>query len=317
MYYLMSHRRLLQVAVSCSVLLLILSLFAAPAAAMITMEAETSYDGTEGDQQPVEVSVTLTPEVVHEDVEISLSETTNALIDRETVSSPQPGIEQTGALEFRVDRLEPGEEVTINFDVYPKALQESELSVARVTWQSEQVPEPTVETVTADMSNSPLLQLEAAQERIDELETELADMEQSHQEEIASLEEDHQQEVASLEQEIEELKQWRFLGMALSGIGIIVAVGSIAGMYIWRKRSLESFRDRLKRTISSELNDISETDPGREVAVDVGETVADEFDRDISVIGARDETPNQGEFGDTDDGFGDTDDEFGDREDKR
>lgn len=234
---------------------LVVGFFAVPAAANLTIEKDVSYNGTRGETQPVRVNLTLTPEVVNEDITVSLAETDSALIDQDTVSSPQPGVNQTGPMEFSIDRLEPGEEVTIVFDAYPKALQEPNISVAVIRWNSEQVPEGNAQRVEADISDSPLIRLEAAQERIDELET-------TNDE---------------LQGEIRSLERWSLFGPLALGGGLVVAVGMGVGMYFWRNRSVESYIDRtytyIIKYLDNQQNDPTQYEPARELADDLCDDV--------------------------------------------
>lgn len=269
---------------------------AAPAAADIVIDQDSDYDGIEGNnEQAIKMNLTVSPEVVTEDLVLIVQESPEVLIDEDTLSSPDPGVEQSEQLpnRFEVDEIDDEQTILITFEAYAKSLQEAEVRVGTLLWSSEQVPDGDSEDLTANLPDSPVLQLEEANQRI-----------------------------ADLESELDEIGFWRPLGIGLSIGGIVVATLALVGGFIWQRRRIEQWQettfDKLTRTLNKihnqEVQEHKDYEDGRDDAFDIirrrVEEFGDEWGHETPEFGARDGTP--GQFGEssssTGGGFGSSDD---------
>jgi len=237
---------------------------------------------------------------VSRNVVVRVRDGEQAIIDTTTISSPQPGIEKVNSRRFEIDRLEPDEEININFRAYPKTLDEQSIEVAIVQYSSEQIEGTESNRVTANMSGSPALQLNSSEERNSQLES----------------------ENQNLTQQVESIKLWRTLGIGLSGVGLVVAVGSVLGMFRWRNGSLDDQRDKIHSKLVSELDDIERNDghayePARSMVKNISSRVLDRDlpDRHRPGFSSSRSSPEPGaEKSETESSFDSNDDgdEFGD-----
>lgn len=200
-------------------LVVAVGLLASPASADINITHDDSYDGQEGeDEQAIKLNMTIEPQVVTENLEVTVDDAPGTLLDPESPNSPNPGVEQVADDEFFVEEIEPGQTASITFEVYPKSIREAEQDVAFVRWQSDQVPSTQTESLEADLSNSPLIELESARERNSDLREENAD----------------------LESEIESIENWRWYGIALSIMGVVIAAIGVVTAVVWGRRQTDS-----------------------------------------------------------------------------
>jgi len=153
--------------------ILLLTLTASVATAAVTLDVSTNYDGIDGDDQSVTANMTLSPEGAEmTDVVIDIRETERAFIDFDSFErSVTPGdasinITYQGAGRFTVENLRPSETLTIQFDAYPRSIQSETVDVATIDVQYVQNGQDLEEEqiVSADISNSPWFEYQAAQQ---------------------------------------------------------------------------------------------------------------------------------------------------------
>lgn len=142
--------------------------------AAVTLQTETDYSGgNENADQSIEVTITLSPDgSKFTDATVQIRSTDRSFIDYNSFtkkvdpadsnvtvqSTNQPGV-------FRINEVDPGETVTITFEVYPKEIKQTSLDVANVDVSYVQNGQELSEsrTATADLSSSPWFKYQNAQ----------------------------------------------------------------------------------------------------------------------------------------------------------
>lgn len=214
------------------VLAAVLCLCSAPAvvSAEVSTSIQTSYDGTQPDaDQAVQITYTISPEGdTVNNLTVDLDSTSGSFIESRSSSyTISPGGAEVSAEGRPGDRyfireLDPSEEVTITFQVYPKQLKREELDVAVVSadyiQNGQQLSRS--DTVTADLSASPWFALQASERRAD-----------------------------SLQQQITGMRTLMFGGAGVGVLGILAAVGTL----LWKRRAISG----LKRDLSGELDKLA------------------------------------------------------------
>jgi hypothetical protein len=155
-------------------------LVASPVLADTSVTSSTTYNGTDGNSQRITVSLSVTADVVTNNVSMLVRPTSNTHIEYDSFERTQPGgisIERVSPGRYRLDEIEPGEEVTFEFVAYPETLTEENLDVAVVDFESQQNPDGGSHTVAANMSTSPRLALDSAQNEITSLRSQTSQME--------------------------------------------------------------------------------------------------------------------------------------------
>lgn len=149
----------------------------APAVAAASLDVTTSYDGAAGEDQSVDVELSLSPQgSAMTDVTIDISETNRAFVDYDSFSTTvTPGsanvnVSYEGDGRFTVQELAPSETVTITFSAYPRTIQQESLPVSsvRVSYVQNGQDLTDRQQVTADLSDSPWFELQSARERVDQ-----------------------------------------------------------------------------------------------------------------------------------------------------
>ena len=135
----------------------------------VTVEIDTEYTGSvESDSERIRVTVEFSPddnEMV--DILLNTAGTENSFADYETrersISSPgqtEPDISYEGSGTWSVDFMQPDDEISVQFDVYPRSINVEELDVADIdliyTMQGQELS--ISETATADLSGSAYFQ---------------------------------------------------------------------------------------------------------------------------------------------------------------
>lgn len=206
--------------------------------AAVTTTSDTSYNGTQSDSdQAIEITYTVSPEGgTINNMTVNFDSTSQTFIQSNSFSfTVSPGgadinVESRQGYRFFIQEIEPNEEVTFVFEVYPKTIKQEEIDAASVQMDYIQNGQDLSdsETVTANMSSSPWFELQAAEETIDQQESEL-------------------QQVSLVGQ----MTDIAFLG------GIVVGlVGVGFGTYSWRRRMSE--RADLKREHAANLESLAE-----------------------------------------------------------
>ncbi|MFB6251047.1 MAG: hypothetical protein ABEI27_05080 [Halobellus sp.] len=189
------------------------------ASAAVTTSNETVYNGTQTDaDQAIEVTYTVSPEgSTINNMTVAFSGTNQALLEPNSFSfTVRPGgaeinVESRPGNAFFIREIEPNEEVTFVFETYPKTIKREQIDAASVRIEYIQNGQELTdsEAVSANMSSSPWFELQQAETRIDQLQSQLGDVSLAGQFTNAA-----------------------FLGGLAVGI-----VGLAFGVYSWRRRS--------------------------------------------------------------------------------
>lgn len=148
------------------------------ATAAVTLNTNTQYDGTNGDSQAIGSQLTLSPnESQITDVTITVQGTDSGFVDYDSFErSINPGnadinVTYVGNGRFRIDEIQPSEEVTITFESYPRSIKSQSLDVASVRIEYVQQGQSLTDrrTVSADLSTSSWFALQDAQNRIQQM----------------------------------------------------------------------------------------------------------------------------------------------------
>jgi hypothetical protein len=143
-----------------------------PALAAASLDVSTTYSGTEGDDQRVEVEMTLSPNgSAMSDVVIDIGESDRAFVDFNSFSTTvTPGsadvnVTYEGDGRFTIAELPSEASVTISYMAYPRTIKEESLTVSTIDVSYVQNGQQLNENqqVEADLSNSPWFQLQQAQ----------------------------------------------------------------------------------------------------------------------------------------------------------
>jgi len=206
--------------------------------AAVTTTSDASYNGTQSNSdQAIETTYTVSPEGgTINNMTVDFDSTSQTFIQSNSFSfTVSPGgadinVESRQGNRFFIQEIEPNEEVTFVFEVYPKTIKQEEIDVASVQIDYIQNGQDLSdsETVTANMSSSLWFELQAAEERINQQESEL-------------------QQVSLVGQ----ITDIAFLG------GIVVGLIGIGfGTYSWQRRKSE--RSELKREHAANLESLAE-----------------------------------------------------------
>jgi hypothetical protein len=206
--------------------------------AAVTTNSDTSYNGTQSNSdQAIEITYTVSPEGgTINNMTMKFDSTSQTFIQSNSFSfTVSPGgadinVESRQGNRFFIQEIEPNEEVTFVFEVYPKTIKQEEIDAASVQMDYIQNGQELSdsETVTANMSSSPWFEFQAAEERINRQESEL-------------------QQVSLVGQ----ITDVAFLG------GIVVGLVGIGfGIYSWQRRKSE--RAELKREHAANLESLAE-----------------------------------------------------------
>lgn len=208
------------------------------AAAAVTTSSSTTYNGSEaGTDQAIEVRYTVSPDQsTVNNMTVNFDGTEQTFIEPNSFSfTVNPGeaninVQSRSGNRFFLREMEPDEEVTFVFEVYPKTIKEEQVDAVNVRMDYIQNGQELTdsETVTADASSSPWFSLQSAQETIEDQESQL--------------------EGVSLVGQVTDVA---FLG------GVIVGVAGLGiGVYSWRRRS--SDLEDLKRDHAEDLESLAE-----------------------------------------------------------
>lgn len=166
------------------VLLLVCS--ATPAAAAVTTENETVYNGGQADaDQAIEVTYTVSPDGgTINNMTVNFDSTARSFIRGDSFSvTVNPGeadidVQARSGNRFFIREIEPNERVTFVFEVYPTTIKREQIGAVSVRMNYIQNGQELSdsETVTANTSSSPWFQLQASQERVSQLESQLDDV---------------------------------------------------------------------------------------------------------------------------------------------
>lgn len=202
----------------CAVVALVLVASTAASAAVVTSNSAT-YDGSNSDaDQAIEVSYTISPDGSSiNNMSVNFDRTGQSFIDSGSFSfTVSPGgadidIQSRTGNAFFIPELNPNEEVTFTFTVYPRIIKQEQIDAVSVRMDYIQNGQELTdsEIVTADTSSSPWFELQEAESTIDEQEDELSQLGLVGQMTEGAL----------------------ILGIAVGVVGLVV------GGYSWRKRS--------------------------------------------------------------------------------
>lgn len=144
-------------------ILLIVTVLSGPAIAAISLDLETNYAGTEGEDQSISTELTLSSQenrIVN--VTVSITSTDQSFIDSDSFtttvdpSSSDAEIAYQGNGQFFIDELDSDETIQITFVAYPRTIKRSSLHVATIAVDYTQQGQSLTETerVFADLSSS-------------------------------------------------------------------------------------------------------------------------------------------------------------------
>jgi flagellar basal body-associated protein FliL len=166
----MNNRRSLSIIV---LLVVGLSLVAAPVAATISITASSEYlGGEDGNPNAIEIEYTFSPDGTEAtNIRVEFVPTDSSFIEYNSFSRiVNPGdadvsIENTDQGTYNIDSVESNQEITFRFRAYPKTIQEQQLDAAVVQIDYVQQGQSLSETtpITADLSNSAWFQLQNVQ----------------------------------------------------------------------------------------------------------------------------------------------------------
>jgi hypothetical protein len=206
--------------------------------AAVTASGDTSYNGTHPDSdQAIDVTYTVSPEgSTINNMTVNFDSTTQTFIQSDSFSfTVSPGradvnIESRQGSRFFIQEIEPNEEVTFVFKTYPKTIKQEEIDAASVQIDYIQNGQSLSDsdTVTANMSSSSWFELQAAQETINQQESELNQV--------------------SLVGQVTDIV---FLGGVIVGL-----IGVVFGTYSWRRRKSE--QAEIKREHAANLESLAE-----------------------------------------------------------
>lgn len=153
--------------------------FIGTAAADTNVTSSTTYTGSEGGSQAVEVEVEFTPDVVTENLTATFRSTDDSFVVYRSFERTQPdgvSVSNPSSGRYVIDNLRPGQEVQFTFIAYPKTISQSSLDIATVTTESEQNPNSKRTTIPANMSASPYFTLQNKESTIEGLQTRIQTM---------------------------------------------------------------------------------------------------------------------------------------------
>jgi hypothetical protein len=154
--------------------LLVVSVFTAPAAATVSISGNTTYGGvSDGGDEAIEVQTSISPdgeEIV--DVRLSFSGTGQTFLEDgsfdRTISPGDANIDITavGDGEFEINQVGANEEITFNFEVYPKTINQESINTAQVVIEYTQSGQQLRDTQTfeTDLTNSAAFELDEQQQ---------------------------------------------------------------------------------------------------------------------------------------------------------
>jgi len=150
---------------------------------IVEIETETEYDGIEDGDQAISTVATIEAEQEIDELRIDISGSSNTFLDFESI---EPSVQGEGIGistgdnrgEYIVEDIEPGQSVSIQFDSYPKQLDQSETEAAVIQLSAEnpRTLDYTTEPV-ADTSSSPFLQLQRTTDELASVQSDLDRME--------------------------------------------------------------------------------------------------------------------------------------------
>jgi hypothetical protein len=161
------------------VVVVLLSLCVGTAAADTTVTSSTTYNGTSGDSQRIQVEVGVTADVVTENLSVTFRSTRQSFLLYNSFERTQPdgvSIANPSRGTYVIDQLQPGQRVQFQFVVYPKRIGTESLDVVRVVTESDQNPDRRATRVSANLSSSPVFALEVSRNRVTALQSRVSNM---------------------------------------------------------------------------------------------------------------------------------------------
>ncbi|MFB6186098.1 MAG: hypothetical protein ABEI86_04420 [Halobacteriaceae archaeon] len=153
-----------------------LTLTASVVTAEISTNTQTEYNGENASSnQAITVTHTFSPEGSKiSDVIVNFQSTQGSFLEGGSFSyTIEPGdadvnVTSVGKGEFRIQELDPSEEITFTFKVYPKTIKKQSLNVAeaKVNYVQNGQQLSTSETISADLSTSPWFKYKEVQQQL-------------------------------------------------------------------------------------------------------------------------------------------------------
>jgi len=216
----LSRRKIITIFGLISIVLLVLAFSQAGIAdshsGIVEIETETEYDGIRDGDQAITTVATIEAEQEIDELRIDISGSSSTFLDFDSI---EPSVQGEGIGissgsqrgEYVLEDLQPGQSVTIQFDSYPKQLDQSETAAAIIQLNAENPRTLDYSTEPmADTSSSPFLQL---QQTADELAAVQSDLEQT-----------------------EIFDAGTTVAMAL---GILIGLGGVGAALIFKRKELE------------------------------------------------------------------------------
>jgi uncharacterized protein YdeI (BOF family) len=206
--------------------------------AAVTTSGDTNYNGAQSDSdQAINVSYTVSPEdSTINNMTVDFESTSRTFIQSDSFSfTVSPGsadinVESRQGNQFFIQEIEPNEEVNFAFKMYPKTTKQAEIDAASVQVNYIQNGQDLSdsEVITANMTSSPWFELQAAEETLNQQESELQQI--------------------SLVGQITDVAFLGGIAVGLIGVGF--------GTYSWRRRKTK--QDELKQEHAENLESLAE-----------------------------------------------------------
>lgn len=295
--------------------------FTYPASAA-SVETTSNYTGNAENDTSITTTVSITSDVVAENVSISINEGDQTYIDYSSISTTRPGgsdIQITNPSQgtYVINELSPGQEWSITFVSYATTIQEENIEVAQIVDSSEQQPGLETTRVTANLSDSSYFRLQETQQTLEQIEQALTQTER----ELNQTE----QELNQTRQELEEAQQTTTAPAdeETGGVPLIAGGGAFIGIlgfvfagYFYRESKSESGIQQARKNILDELkwqlieDELNSDEPGMDLARQRVETFredrAEEWDLETQISdvdsGPRTDGPENGGWSGDDSG---------------
>lgn len=183
---------------------------------IIEDQIETEYNGVGEGDQAITTVATFEAQQEIDQLRIGISESSDTLVDYESIepSVQGEGVDvnsENGRSQYVVDNLESGQAVTLEFNSYPRSLDESELNSAVIQLDAEN-PRTLDYSIapTTDTSSSPVLELQRTQDQL-----------------------------ATVQGDLNQMKIFDTVGIVGVVLGLIVGLGGIGAAVVFKRKESE------------------------------------------------------------------------------
>lgn len=183
---------------------------------IIETEVETDYNGIEDGNQAITTVATFQAEQEIDELRIDISGSSNTFVEYQSI---QPSVQGEGVGitstdrrgEYVVEDLQPGQSITIQFDSYPRRLDQSETEAAVIQLSAEnpRTLDYTTEPIV-DTSSSPFLEL---QRTVDEL--------------------------ANLQRDLDRVELFDTVTTVGMALGVLIGLGGIGAAVVFKRKESE------------------------------------------------------------------------------